>query len=66
MLRSYINEVFINYDKDQSGTLDPNQMTNFFNDLFKSLGIPMVITQKQAMESIRSIDSNFDGKIDKE
>ncbi len=41
-------------------------MTNFFNDLFKSLGIPMVITQQQAMESIRSIDSNFDGQIDRE
>ena len=66
MLKSYINEVFIRYDTDQTNKLNPQQMTNFFNDLFKSLGMNLVISQQQALESIKTIDSNFDGHVDRQ
>lgn len=44
VLKNYIDQVFKKYDADNSGTLDPQEMTYFFNDLFKSLNIPKVVT----------------------
>ena len=43
MLRSYIKEVFQKYDKTKKGTLNQFEMTEFFNDLFKSLGLNTTI-----------------------
>lgn len=40
-------------------------MTFFFNDLFKSIGMNVTVTEEQSLEAIRSIDQNFDGGIDK-
>jgi hypothetical protein len=40
-------------------------MTFFFNDLFKSLNMNMVVNEQQALEAIKSIDQNFDGSVDK-
>ena len=45
MLKSYIDKVFDKYDVDKNGTLDEDQMTMFFNDLFKSLGINTNVTR---------------------
>jgi len=40
-------------------------MTSFFNDLFKSLNISIVVNEQQALEAIKSIDSNYDGTVNK-
>lgn len=40
-------------------------MTSFFNDLFKSLNINIVVTEQQALEAIKSIDANYDGNVNK-
>lgn len=65
MLKSYIDKIFEKYDTDGNGTLDEQEMTFFFNDLFKSLGMNVNVTQQQSLEAIRSIDQNYDGGIDK-
>lgn len=65
MLKSYIDKIFDKYDTDGNGTLDEQEMTFFFNDLFKSLGINTTVTQQQSLEAIRSIDQNYDGGIDR-
>ena len=49
MLKSYIDQVFDKYDADKSGTLDQKEMTNFFNELFKSLNINMIVNETQAL-----------------
>ena len=41
-------------------------MTKFFNDLFKSLNINVVVNEQQALEAIKSIDANYDGAVSKE
>ena len=53
MLKTYIDSVFSKYDTDNSGSLDGNEITFFFNDLFKSLNMNVVINQSQAMEAVR-------------
>ena len=48
-LRGYIDQVFSKYDRDRSGTLDPNELAGFFNDVFAMSGNPTRINQYQAM-----------------
>lgn len=64
-LRVYIDEIFDRYDADRSGNLDAQELANFFNDLFRTIGNPTVITQAQAQNAICSIDKNNDGKANK-
>lgn len=49
MLKSYIESVFNKYDTDKNGALDIQEMTQFFNDLFRSLGINTVVTEAQSL-----------------
>jgi Ca2+-binding EF-hand superfamily protein len=65
MLQSYIDKIFDKYDADRSGSLDEQEMTFFFNDLFQSLNMNITINKEQALEAIKSIDQNYDGNIDK-
>jgi EF-hand domain len=44
MLKNYINTIFDKYDTDRNGTLDPYEMTLFFNDLFRTLNINQTVT----------------------
>ena len=46
MLKSYIDQIFDKYDADKSGALDQKEITNFFNDLFKSLGMNITVNEK--------------------
>jgi|JI9StandDraft_2_1071091.scaffolds.fasta_scaffold152384_1 Ca2+-binding EF-hand superfamily protein len=41
-------------------------MTQFFNDLFRNLGISTTVTEAQSLEAIRSIDDNSDGMVDRQ
>lgn len=45
MLKTYIDKIFDKYDTDSSGTLDEDEMTFFFNDLFKSLNMNIVVNR---------------------
>ena len=49
MLKSYIDNIFDKYDTDHSGTLDEEEMTKFFNDLFGSLGMNTTVTKEQSL-----------------
>jgi len=31
VLQNYIDQIFNKFDRDRSGTLDPNELANFFN-----------------------------------
>jgi Ca2+-binding EF-hand superfamily protein len=44
MLKAYIDKVFDKYDTDRNGNLDSQEMTHFFNDLFRSLSINITVT----------------------
>lgn len=64
-LRAYIDQVFMVFDRDRSGTLDPMELGNFFNEVFSRIGWPMRVNQMQAMQAMRAIDRNGDGKANK-
>lgn len=44
ILKDYVDSVFKKFDKDKSGRLDELEMAYFFNELFRQLGIPHIVT----------------------
>ena len=47
-LRSYIDQVFAQFDKDGSGSLDVNELAAFFNAVFSRMGDPTRINDYEA------------------
>ena len=64
-LRKYIDQVFEKYDHNHTFSLRPNELAEFFNDIFAMSGNPTRISQQQAMEAMQNIDQNGDGLAQK-
>lgn len=56
VLKQYIDQIFNNYDRDRSNTLEVNELANFFNDVFAMMGDPRRVSQLQAYQAINMID----------
>jgi len=65
-LIQYINDVFIKYDRDNSGGLDALELSNFFTDLYRMMGYNVQVSYPQAQMALASIDKNFDGKASRQ
>lgn len=63
VLKSYIDQIFARYDTNNVGTLNPNEMTNFFNDLFKSLNMGITVSPQQSLEVIKTVYPNYNGTV---
>ncbi len=66
MLMQYINDIFMKYDRDNSGGLDACQLANFFTDLYRLMGYQVYITFPQAQQALATIDTNFDGRASRQ
>ena len=66
ILKSYIEQIFSRYDANSLGTLNPAEMTNFFNDLFRSLNIPLVLTPQQSLDAIKTVYPAYNGAVNRE
>lgn len=64
-LRNAVNAVFDAYDKDKSGTLEANEITQLINDALKHMGQGRQVTQQEVNQFIAAVDKNNDGKIAK-
>ena len=64
-LRNYIDQVFSKYDRDFGGSLDCNELANFFNDVFAMTGHNIRVSQQDAVNAMRVIDKNNDGRANK-
>ena len=64
-LRQYIDQVMFRYDTNRNGTLESHQLTNFFNQLFQMCGLPKRINQYEAINFMRQVDMNYDGRANK-
>lgn len=54
------------YDRDRNGTLDPTELSNFFNEVFKKMNQSDYVSERDVANAIRNIDVNFDGRADKQ
>jgi Ca2+-binding EF-hand superfamily protein len=66
ILKSYIEQIFTRYDTNSAGTLNPTEMTSFFNDLFRSLNIPLVLSAQQSLEAIKAVQPSYNGTVNRE
>lgn len=64
-LQQYIEQVFLRYDRNFSGTLDSNELYLFFNDVFAMTGSPYRINPQQAMQAMAFVDKDYDGKANR-
>lgn len=62
---AYIEQIFAQYDWDHSGNLDATELTVFFNDLNRMMGINRVVSLPEAQQALQLIDTDHDGKASK-
>lgn len=66
ILKSYIEQIFTRYDSNTTGTLNPNETASFFNDLFRSLNIPLALTAQQSLEAIKAVYPAYNGTVNRD
>lgn len=64
-LQQYIDQIYFKFDLDLSGTLQPAEMVNFFNEMFTLTGYPSRVGIQEAINIMRTVDVNFDGHATK-
>ena len=64
-LQQYIEQIYNKYDLDLSGTLQPAELVNFFNEMFVMTGYPSRVGIQEAVNIMKTVDLNFDGHATK-
>ena len=64
-LRDAVDAVFSQYDKDNSGTLDQNEVANLINDALKHMGQGKQVSQAEVQQFVQGVDKSGDGRIAK-
>lgn len=64
-LKMFIDELFMRYDIDRSGTLDCRELTPVFNEILMRFNIPISLSQEESRALLYQIDVNTDGRINK-
>jgi Ca2+-binding EF-hand superfamily protein len=64
-LVNYIEQIFNKYDFDHSGGLDAGELSIFFNDLYKVMGIEERVTIAQGQQALAKMDVDHDGRVSK-
>lgn len=65
MLRQYIDQVFMRYDFNRTGTLNLPELHVFLNELFMMCGLPRRVSYTEAFQALMAMDANRDGQINK-
>jgi hypothetical protein len=64
-LRQYIDQVFMRYDFNRTGTLNLQELHMFLNELFSLCGIMHTVSYGDAYNALMAMDANRDGQINK-
>lgn len=64
-LQGYVDQVFMRYDLNYSGTLDVNELGLFFNDIFGMMNFNYRLNHQQAYQFMMQVDRNMDGRANK-
>jgi hypothetical protein len=64
-LRQFIDEVFMRYDYNKSGTLNLPELHIFLTELFSLTGMKKTFSYEEACGALQTMDANRDGQISK-
>lgn len=65
-IRQAIDQIFVRYDKDRSGTLDLTEVKTIVEEAFKQTGTKKIIGDDDVKKFVSLVDANSDGIISKE
>ncbi len=65
-LKSAVDSVFSQFDKDNSGSLDKSEVLALINAALSSMGAGRQATSQEVDGLISSVDTSHDGKISKD
>ena len=65
VLEQAIDQCFSMYDKDNSGTIDKEEVGGFFNQVLKIVGVEIEIPSFVAKMALKKFDKDDDGKASK-
>ncbi len=66
ILKSYIEQIFNTYDTQRTGKLNSNDITSFFNDLFRSVEVNITLNNQQSHDAIKAVFPNYTNFITKD
>lgn len=64
-MRSYIDQIYANYDTNNSGQLTLEQTTLFFNHLFQSVQVNIVLSTQQTELAIKMVYPHYTNSLTK-
>ena len=64
-LMYYIDNAFARFDLDRNGTLEWNELHLFYNNVFEESGSPYRMSQQQAYETMKMINTSGTGHVTK-
>ena len=64
-LMYYIDNAFARFDLDRNGTLEWNEIHLFYNEVFAQSGSPYRMSQQQAYDTMRMINTSGTGHVTK-
>lgn len=65
-LRNLVDQMFVRYDVDRSGSLDVGELVGAMNAMLAELEISTVLTHKEALDILNAIDVNHDNRVQKD
>lgn len=66
LLRQYIDQVFDRYDSNRTGTLEPKELHNLLNELFRMSGQYRTVTSQEVYTYLGQMDRDQDGRVTKQ
>ncbi len=64
-IQKAVDIAFLKYDRDNSGSLDANELGAFLTEVFKIAGVGITVSGWQAQLLMKIMDKNKDGRIQK-
>jgi hypothetical protein len=63
--RQFIDQIYMKYDRDCSGSLDQNEFPMAFNEVMMLMGMPGNMGPQEVWEAMAQLDRNRDGRIER-
>jgi Ca2+-binding EF-hand superfamily protein len=64
-IQKAVDLAFMKFDRDNSGSLDVNELGAFLTEVFKIAGVGITVSSWQAQILMKLMDKNKDGRIQK-
>ena len=64
-IRDAVDAVFGQFDKDNSNSLDSNEVFNLINAAFSKMSVNRQVSQDEVNNFVKAVDTSGDGQIQK-